>query len=216
MAKSFILQLGHSLHRLPRHIWQASMLLLGATAACGQAATSAAGTSPPPFSVHEVAKFSSPWAMAFLTGSGRPLLDAALLTEKEGNLWVVDTNSGAKTAVTGVPAVHVAGQGGLGDVAVHPEFVVNRRVYLSFVEAGPGETSGAAVGYGTLDLADRARPVLTGFKIIWRQSPKVEGNGHFSHRIAFGPDGLLYLTSGDRQNSPPHRTWAAISARCCG
>ena len=203
MAKSFILQLGRSLHPLPRHIWQASALLIGATAACGQAATTAAGTSPKPFSVQEVAKFSTPWAMAFLTGSGRPLLDAALLTEKEGKLWLVDTRTGAKTAVAGVPAVRAAGQGGLGDVAVHPEFVVNRRVYLSFVEAGPDGTSGAAVGYGTLDTTNAAQPALTGFKVIWRQSPKVDGNGHFSHRIAFGPDGLLYLSSGDRQKFTP-------------
>ena len=203
MAKSFILQLGLSLHRLPRHLWQASALLLGATAACGPAATNAAGTSQRPFVTHEVAKFSSPWAMAFLTGSGRPLLDAALLTEREGRLWIVDTRSGAKTAVAGVPAVHVAGQGGLGDVAVHPDFVVNRRVYLSFVEAGPDGTSGAAVGYGTLDTTNAAQAALTGFKVIWRQSPKVDGNGHFSHRMAFGPDGLLYLSSGDRQKFTP-------------
>ena len=203
MAKSFILQLGRSLHPLPRHVWQASALLLGATAACGQAATHAAGTSAKPFSVHEIAKFSTPWAMAFLTGSGRPMLDAALLTEKEGNLWLVDTRSGTKTAVSGVPKVRAAGQGGLGDVAVHPDFAANRLVYLSFVEAGPDGTSGAAVGYGTLDMADAARPALTGFKVIWRQSPKVDGNGHFSHRIAFGPDGLLYLTSGDRQKFTP-------------
>ncbi|WP_309601662.1 PQQ-dependent sugar dehydrogenase [Sphingomonas sp.] len=203
MAKSFILQLGRSLHPLPRHIWQASALLIGATAACGQAATTTANTSAKPFSVQEVAKFSTPWAMAFLTGSGRPLLDAALLTEKEGRLWLVDTRTGAKIAVAGVPAVRAAGQGGLGDVVLHPAFVVNRRVYLSFVEAGPDGTSGAAVGYGLLDTTNAAQPALTGFKVIWRQSPKVDGNGHFSHRIAFGPDGLLYLTSGDRQKFTP-------------
>jgi glucose/arabinose dehydrogenase len=141
--------------------------------------------------------------MAFLTGSGRPLLDAALVTEKEGKLWIVDTRSGAKIAVAGVPAVHVAGQGGLGDVAVNPEFVVNHRVYLSYVEEGEGGNTGAVLGYGTLDLADRAHPALRDFKVIWRQQPKLDGNGHFSHRIAFGPDGFLYLTSGERQHFDP-------------
>ena len=177
--------------------------MIGALAGCTQAAVPAAAEAARPFVVHPVASFSTPWAMAFLTGSGRPLLDAALVTEKEGKLWLVDTRTGSKIAVSGVPTVHVAGQGGLGDVAVHPGFVVNRRVYLSFVEAGPRGTSGAALGYGTLDLADRAHPALRGFKVIWRQSPKVEGDGHFSHRIAFGPDGYLYLTSGERQKFTP-------------
>jgi glucose/arabinose dehydrogenase len=102
-----------------------------------------------------------------------------------------------------VPAVHVAGQGGLGDVAVNPEFVVNHRVYLSYVEEGEGGNTGAVLGYGTLDLADRAHPALRDFKVIWRQQPKLDGNGHFSHRIAFGPDGFLYVTSGERQHFDP-------------
>jgi len=137
--------------------------------------------------------------MAFLPGSGVRLTGTALLTEKEGKLWLVDTATGKRQAVAGVPALHVAGQGGLGDVVVHPDFAANRRVYLSFVEKGAGG-SGAALGYATLD---RSGTRLVGFKTIWRQSPKVSGNGHFAHRIAFGPDGMLYLSSGDRQKFEP-------------
>jgi glucose/arabinose dehydrogenase len=182
-------------------MWQAGLLLCTATAACGQAATKAASTSALPFTVHEVAKFSTPWAMAFLPGSGVRLTGAALLTEKEGKLWLVDTASGKRQAVGGVPEVHVAGQGGLGDVVVHPDFAGNRRVYLSFVEKGAGG-SGAALGYGTLEMGKGA-PRLTGFRTIWRQSPKVSGNGHFGHRIAFAPDGSIFLSSGDRQKMQP-------------
>ena len=156
-----------------------------------------------PFAVTPVAQFSTPWAMAFLPGSGLPMTNIALLTEKEGRLWLVDVTSGKRTAVSGVPDVVVAGQGGLGDVMPHPDFAGNQRVYLSYVEAGPNGTSGAALGYGRLDLANAATPVLRDFKVIWRQRPKVNGNGHFSHRIAFGPDGFLYLTSGDRQKMQP-------------
>ena len=206
MANERIPELGTALHRPTRHFWQAGLLLSAATAACGQA--SPAPDSPPasaserPFTVHEVATLSTPWAMDFLPGSGVKLTAMALLTEKEGTLWLVDTATGAKQKVEGVPAAHVAGQGGLGDVVAHPDFAGNRRVYLSFVEKSEGTTSGAVLGYGTLELGKGA-PRLDGFRVIWRQAPKVEGNGHFSHRIAFGPDGLLYLSSGDRQKMEP-------------
>ena len=161
-------------------------------------ATTVQAASGKPFAVSEVASFSSPWAMEFLPGRG----NWALVTEKEGKLWLVDTANGQRLPVEGVPEAQVAGQGGLGDVMPHPAFATNNRVYLSYVEAGSGGTSGAVVGYGTLENRG-GREVLENFKVIWRQSPKVSGNGHFSHRMAFGPDGFLYLTSGDRQKFEP-------------
>ena len=205
MAKTNILKGRHQMHRPARHLWQAALLALAATAACGEASTLAQGnaqaTDSRPFTVREVAKFTTPWAMDFLPGSGVPLTPMALLSEKEGALWLVDTRTGRRQRVAGVPAVHVAGQGGLGDVVVHPGFAGNRRVYLSFVEKGAGGT-GAALGYGTLVIG-RGAPRLTGFRVIWRQAPKVDGNGHFSHRIAFARDGSLFLSSGDRQKMEP-------------
>ena len=185
-----------------RLTWQAGLLLAAATAACGQAQTPPAATSAPPFTVREVSKFSTPWAMSFLPGSGVPLTAMALVSEKEGKLWLIDTATGRRQPVSGVPTVSVGGQGGLGDVVVHPGFAGNQRVYLSFVEAGAVKTKGAAVGYGRLVMG-RGAPRIEGFRVIWRQAPKVEGNGHFAHRIAFGRDGLLYLTSGDRQKFTP-------------
>ena len=182
-----------------------TIMALAVTAGCGQADSAGAqdrGSSKRPFAVTEVASFSTPWAMDFLPGSGVPLTKMALLTEREGKLWLVDTATGAKQEVSGVPVVKVAGQGGLGDVVVHPGFAGNQRVYLSYAEAGDGGTSGAALGYGTLVMGQGA-PRIEGFKVIWRQEPKIDGDGHFSHRIAFGPDGFLYLTSGDRQEMTP-------------
>ena len=188
---------------MSRRVLQATMVaLLGAACQSQSAAQMQAGQDRP-FTVTEVADFSTPWAMAFLPGSGVPLINMALLTEKEGKLWLVDVRSGKRTAVSGAPTVVVAGQGGLGDVAVRLASLGKYRVYLSYVEAGPNGTSGAALGYGMLDLAASAAPALRDFKVIWRQQPKVTGNGHFSHRIAFGPDGFLYLSSGERQKMTP-------------
>ena len=171
-------------------------------AAVTQAAQAPPGDSGRPFTTVEVATFSTPWAMDFLPGSGRRLTNMALVTEKEGNLWLVDVTSGERQQVSGVPDAHVAGQGGLGDVVAHPEFAGNQRVYLSYVEAGSGGTSGAVLGYGRLVMG-QGQPRIDDFRVIWRQTPKVEGNGHFSHRIAFAPDGTLFLSSGDRQKMQP-------------
>lgn len=156
----------------------------------------------PPFTTAEVTTFDSPWAMDFLPGSGVPLTKMALVTEKGGRLWLVDVGSGAKQEVSGVPAVKVAGQGGLGDVVAHPDFAGNQRIYLSFAEPGQGDTSGAALGYGRLILG-QGQPRLEGFRVIWRQEPKVTGNGHFGHRVAFASDGTMFVTSGDRQKMDP-------------
>ena len=176
--------------------------LVGACQSQGSAQREAAN-SDRPFTVTEVARFSTPWAMAFLPGSGVPVTNMALLTEKEGRLWLVDVTNGNRTAVSGVPSVLVAGQGGLGDVMPHPDFAGNRRVYLSFVEDGPNGTSGATLGYGTLDLANASAPALKDFKVIWRQQPKVRGDNHFSHRIAFAGDGTIFLSSGERFQFDP-------------
>ena len=188
---------------MSRNILQATLAAVLVAACQSNSTAQAQADGAKPFTVAEVAKFSTPWAMDFLPGSGVPLTNLALLTEKEGKLWLVDVRNGSRREVSGVPSAHVAGQGGLGDVVVHPDFAGNRRVYLSYVEEGEGGNTGAVLGYGTLDLADASKPALRDFKIIWRQQPKLDGDGHFSQRIAFGPDGFLYLTSGERQHFDP-------------
>jgi aldose sugar dehydrogenase len=166
-------------------------------AACGPVATSAKNNAntPPPFAVADVASFNQPWAMAFLP-DGR-----ALVTEKAGKLLLWDGKGTGTITVAGTPKVAEGGQGGFGDVARHPAFKTNGLIYLSWVEAGAGGF-GAVVGRAKL-VATNGTARLEGLTIIWRQSPKVSGRGHFGHRLAFGKDGKLYISSGERQKFDP-------------
>jgi aldose sugar dehydrogenase len=148
------------------------------------------------FTVSPVATFREPWAMAFLP-DGR-----LLVSEKRGALKLYAIDTGQTVDVTGVPAVEYAGQGGFGDVVLHPEFATNGLVYVSYAESGERGTAGAAVARARLVL-DAGRASLDGLDVIWRQTPKVDGRGHYGHRIAFGPDGFLYISSGERQKFTP-------------
>jgi glucose/arabinose dehydrogenase len=179
-----------------------SALTLAACGANGSAANDSADTAPvattksgKPFTSAEMGKFEEPWALAFLP-DGR-----ILVTEKKGVLKLVRLG-GDTVDVAGVPKVDYGGQGGLGDVAVHPDFANNGYIYLSFAEAGDGDTRGAAVARGKLVL-DGGAPRIEGLQVIWRQEPKVSGQGHYGHRIAFGPDGMMYVSSGERQKFDP-------------
>lgn len=167
-----------------------------AEAAPGSSPASSASGNPP-FEVEEIDSFDAPWAMTFLPGSGD-----LLVTERTGTLHLRDAETGDRVEVDGVPDVAVAGQGGLGDVVAGPTFEDDQQVFLSWVESGSGG-SGAVVGRATLETSgDEAS--LADLEVIWRQTPKVSGNGHFSHRIAVDPDGEhLFVSSGDRQKKTP-------------
>jgi len=161
-----------------------------------------ASNSGKPFATAEVANFNEPWAMTFLP-DGR-----LLVTEKKGALKLLDVASGKVGDVSGVPSVDYGGQGGFGDVVLHPQFVSNGMVYVSFAEAGEADTRGGAVARGKLTLDATGGGTLSDVHIIWRQVPKVAGRGHFGHRIAFGPDGKLWITSGEREKFTPAQDMA--------
>ena len=171
-----------------RRLVPAFLAMVFAISACSTTAQNDA------FTVKEVAKFEQPWAMAFLP-DGR-----LLVTEKRGALLLVSPD-GAASEVSGTPEVNFGGQGGLGDVVLHPDFADNGLVYLSYAELGEGG-SGAVVARGRLEL-NNGPARMTGLEVIWRQAPKVSGQGHYGHRIAFGPDGYLWISSGDRQKFDP-------------
>ena len=174
----------------------ASALLVASAVASAQAPAAA----DRPFDAVEVARFDEPWAMTFLP-DGR-----LLVTEKAGRLWVQDVADGKRTRIGRVPEVVHAGQGGFADVVLHPQFSSNGWVYLSYAEAGDGNTSGAAVARAKLDLEDNE---LEDLQVVWRQVPKVAGNGHYGHRIAFDADGMLWITSSERQKFDPAQDMAS-------
>ncbi|HEY7672597.1 MAG TPA: PQQ-dependent sugar dehydrogenase [Gammaproteobacteria bacterium] len=146
-----------------------------------------------PFTVTEVADFEMPWALEFLP-DGR-----LLVTEQRGALKLYE--SGTVEDLSGVPEVAFGGQGGLGDVVLHPDFATNNLVYLSYAEAGERGTRGAAVARAKLVL-ESGGGALTDLDVIWRQVPKVDGAGHYGQRIAFG-GGYLWISSGERQKFDP-------------
>ncbi len=156
-----------------------------------------------PYAVTSYGSFDEPWAIAFAPGTR-----TIFVTEKPGTMKFVDLAAGRIGTVTGLPTVDYGGQGGLGDVAFLPSeaspTLDRRTIYLTWAEAGEGDTRGAALGRGTLvcEEADACR--IDGLKVIWRQQPKVTGRGHYSHKIAFSPDGkYLFLSSGERQKGEP-------------
>jgi glucose/arabinose dehydrogenase len=174
------------------------LLALSATvAACSDGPSTSLAQSSSPFATTAVAEFNEPWAMEFLP-DGR-----LLVTERRGALKLYSIDDGRMGDVTGVPEVEYGGQGGLGDVVLHPDFADNGLVYLSYAEPGERGTAGAAVARATLVLDAAGGGALENLAVVWRQVPKVDGRGHYGHRIAFGPDGFLYISSGERQKFTP-------------
>jgi glucose/arabinose dehydrogenase len=129
-----------------------------------------------------------PWGMAFLPDG------SLLVTERPGRLRIIRSGE-APLTVSGVPEVVEAGQGGMLDVALHPDFAENRLVYLSYAGAGDGGV-GTEVARGRLE-GDR----LVGLETIFVAQPKSRGGRHFGSRLLFDDDGLLYVTLGERGDS---------------
>ncbi|MBA4773317.1 MAG: PQQ-dependent sugar dehydrogenase [Sphingomonas sp.] len=167
------------------------ILLLGGCAAPGSA-----GAEPAlPFKTEIIADFDAPWAMAFLP-DGR-----MLVTEKRGQLLLVAADGKARQVVSGTLPVDFAGQGGLMDVVPAPGFAINHLVYFSFSERGPGG-KGVVLARGRLVESGGAR--LEAVEVLHRATPYLPGNGHYSGRIAFSPDGqYLFYANGERQKFTP-------------
>jgi glucose/arabinose dehydrogenase len=139
----------------------------------------------------------NPWGMAFLP-DGR-----LLVTERGGSLQLVSANGSSKTpvAVSLPGSVVTAGQGGLLDVALDPDFANGQPwVYLSYSQPGAGG-SGTAVMRGQLNVANPA--ALANPTQIFQQLPKVTDSRHYGSRLVFGNDKKLFVTLGERHQGTP-------------
>lgn len=135
-----------------------------------------------------------PWGIVFLPGDD----NLALLTERPGRLSFVDIDQRTRTGISGIPEVAATGQGGLLDVAVHPEFEENRLVYLSY--AAEGDESGryaTHVARGRIDIENNR---LSDVEVLLVAEPFSPSNAHFGSRLVFDAENRLYVTSGDRRD----------------
>ena len=132
-----------------------------------------------------------PWGMALLP-DGR-----MLVTERHGRLRLVAQDGTLSEPLQGVPEVYASGQGGLLDVALDPDFKTNHLVYLTYAEPREGG-AGTAVGRGV--LTERG---LDKVEVIFRQVPTIYSGNHFGSRLAFAPDGKLFVTLGERFQFDP-------------
>jgi len=132
-----------------------------------------------------------PWGLQFLPDG------QMLITERPGRLRVVGRDGALSPPIAGVPKVHAAGQGGLLDVALAPDFATSREVFLSFADPRDGSANGTSVARGRLELTGSGG-ALRDVRVIFRQQPSFASNMHFGSRMVFASDGTFYLTVGDR------------------
>jgi glucose/arabinose dehydrogenase len=140
----------------------------------------------------------NPWSIAFLPGGDM------LVTERPGRLRVVRNGVLDPQPIAGVPQVWAIGQGGLLEVLPHPRFRENQLLYLTYSKpCEKGATT--ALLRGRFD-----GKALVDARDLFVADNCNTGNPHFGSKLAFGPDGMLYMTIGERgdrtraQNTASH------------
>lgn len=159
----------------------------------GGASANTIDTSAGPMTVTPMASgLDEPWGLALLPGG------EFLVTERDGRLTLFPAGGGQGRQLDGVPQVFASGQGGLLDVMVPRDFAQTRQVFLTYAAPLQG---GAATAIGVGRLSD-AGDSLEGFRTLYSGDP-ASGGRHFGARAVEGPDGTIYLTTGDRGAGSP-------------
>ncbi|HVJ90500.1 MAG TPA: PQQ-dependent sugar dehydrogenase, partial [Labilithrix sp.] len=142
------------------------------------------------FEVHTIARgLERPWGLAFLQDG------AMLVTEKRGRMRIVGADGALSAPLAGVPRVESDGQAGLLDVTLSPNFGGDSLVYFAYSEP---RTDGNGTAVARARLARDGAPRLEDVQVIWRMTPTIDSNKHFGCRLVFAPDGMLFVTTGDR------------------
>ena len=168
--------------------WLSLALLSFGELRLAQADTYAVQSAKHVFQVNKVLDgLENPWSMAFLP-DGR-----MLITERAGRLRLVTKSFQLHpTPIAGLPKIKAAGQGGLFDVAIHPDYAANGWIYWAYNEPGAGGW-GTALARGKLQGTQ-----MTSVEVLFSMRPKSRKNQHFGGRIVFDTGGFVYLTLGDR------------------
>ena len=135
------------------------------------------------------------WALEFLPDN------RMLVTAKAGAMMIIGEDGTAGPEIEGVPEVDANGQGGLLDVALAPDFATSNRIFFSFSEPREGG-NGTSVASATLVTDDAGGGHLEDVKVIFQQTPTYDGDKHFGSRLVFGNEGELYVTVGERSDTP--------------
>lgn len=136
------------------------------------------------------------WSMEFLPDGGM------LVTAKAGDMMIVSPEGEAGAPIEGVPEVMSQGQGGLLDVALAPDFEESGMIYFSFSEPREGGGNGTSVARARLETDGSGSGSLQDLEVIFRQTPAYDGTMHFGSRLVFGPDRNLFVTVGERSDTP--------------
>jgi glucose/arabinose dehydrogenase len=169
--------------------WSARHLVLGLALAAGLTCLATAVSAQTLKPVTVASGLANPWSLAFLP-DGR-----MLVTERAGRLRIVTVDGKLGEPVSGLPRIDVGGQGGLLDVVLDPRFADNALVYLSYSEPAPSGERGNSTAVARGELRGNE---LRNLQVVFRQAPKFSSSNHFGSRLAFAPDGRLFVTLGDR------------------